>query len=154
MIKINNQNWRSSYARKRKGYRYLHSRVNRKVMDKIFWFDSKVWRGANLKIWCTRFENRKIRGLLANSILRSNQAGKLSVTWEARLGDSKLVFRFFENLYIKKQSRLSEQSATSGVPAVGRVAQWHSLSKTQHFWVALALIAGINLLSGEFSKIL
>ena len=29
-------NWLSSYTRKRKSYRYLHSRFNRKVVDEIF----------------------------------------------------------------------------------------------------------------------
>ena len=49
---------------------------------------------ANLKFSDFQVESTGFLGLRARPTLRSNRPGELAVTWEARLGDRKLVFRF------------------------------------------------------------
>ena len=98
-------------------------KVGRDRKPQIFWFSSRVH-------WIFRFAGapdfavKSTRGACGHS--------RSQTRWsQARLS-------FFENLRIKKHSRLSDRSATSGVPLVGRVAQWPGLSKTQHFRVGIS----------------
>ena len=102
-------------------------------------FSKKIYfRFLNLKFSDFQVESTGFLGLRARPTLRSNRPGELAVTREARLSRSQARLSFFENLRIKKHSQLSDRSATSGVPLVGRVAQSLGLSKMQHFRVGLA----------------
>ena len=49
---------------------------------------------ANLKFSDFQVESTGFLGLRARLTWRSNQPGELAATWEARIGDRKIVFRF------------------------------------------------------------
>ena len=100
-------------------------------------FDRKVGRDSKPRFSDFHVESTGFLSLQSHPTLRSNRPGELAVTQEARLDDRKLVIRFWKFYALKKHSRPSDRSVTSGVPSVGRVAQWPILSKTEHFRVVL-----------------